>query len=81
MCILVVYDGSDTAKKAVKRAVEMMEHDEELYLITVVPKPHMAAFMDVDLGESVENARKAAQEEADMWLEVGVAIKYIVKRI
>ena len=44
--ILVGYDGSDGAEKALNRALELIEEDGELILLAVIPSREEKSFVD-----------------------------------
>jgi nucleotide-binding universal stress UspA family protein len=80
MAILVVYDGSESSERALVKAVEIREEDEVLHLVTVIPKAHVEAFAEVELGdESVGDARKRIQYLRKFYKLRDITIKYTVR--
>ncbi len=79
MAILVIYDGSKESEKALAHAVEKRDEDEIIHLITVIPRAHLEEFEEVDLGESVEEARERVQVLRRFYKADGVTIKYTVR--
>lgn len=64
--ILVAYDGSDHAKKAIQHAVEIAKaFGSALYIITVAVDPSQV---------SVEKARRTAEEGARQASSLGVSV-------
>ena len=80
MAILVVYDGSEGSERALVKAVEVMEEDEVLHLVTVIPKAHVEAFQNVELGDdSAEDARRRVQYLRKFYKLRDITIKYTVR--
>ncbi|HEB37592.1 MAG TPA: universal stress protein [Thermoplasmatales archaeon] len=52
--ILVGYDGSDGAEKALNRALELIEEDGELILLAVIPSREEKSFVDSDAYKMVK---------------------------
>jgi len=63
--ILVAYDGSETAKKAVEHGINLLKPEDRLVVISVVPSAHIKEFADIDPEISIAKA----QEMVDKLLE------------
>lgn len=61
MAILVAFDGSEHAYKALNRAVNLLKEDDELILLYVIPSAMIAEFADIDENMHV----KKVEEEID----------------
>jgi nucleotide-binding universal stress UspA family protein len=60
--ILVAYDGSETAKKAVEHAINLLKPEDKLVVITVVPSAAIKEFADIEPEISLVRAREALNE-------------------
>jgi nucleotide-binding universal stress UspA family protein len=60
--ILVAYDGSETAKKAIEHAINLLKPEDKLIIISVVPTSKMAEFADIDTDTSVARAQEVINE-------------------
>lgn len=60
--ILVAYDGSETAKKAVEHAINLMKPEDKLVVITVVPSAAIKEFADIEPEISLFRARESLNE-------------------
>ncbi|UCE36304.1 MAG: universal stress protein [Thermoplasmata archaeon] len=60
--ILVAYDGSETAKKAVDHALNLMKPEDKLVVITVVPSATIKEFADIEPEVSLFRARESLNE-------------------
>ena len=63
--ILVAYDASETAKKAVEHGINLLKPEDRLVVISVVPSAHIKEFADIDPEISIAKA----QEMVDKLLE------------
>ena len=52
--ILVGFDGSDGAEKALNKAMLIIDEDGELILLAVVPTPSEKKFVDVEIYEKLK---------------------------
>jgi nucleotide-binding universal stress UspA family protein len=60
--ILVAYDGSETAKKAVEHAINLMKPEDKLVVITVVPSATIKEFADIEPEINLFRARESLNE-------------------
>ena len=60
--ILVAYDGSDTAKKAIEHAINLMKPEDRLIIISVVPTSKITEFADIDPELSIARAQEVINE-------------------
>ena len=79
MTILVVYDGSEASERALARAVENREEGEDIHLVTVIPKAHVEGFEEIELGDSVEEARKRMLYLRKFYKLRDIPIRYTVR--
>ena len=78
--LLVGYDGSEGARKAVDRALSMMKEGDEIVLIFVVPHTKLEEFAGFDPGVTEDKAREELKKVTGPLLEQGVSITGIVKK-
>lgn len=60
--ILVAYDGSETAKKAVEHGINLLKLEDRLVIISVVPSAHIKEFADIDPEISIAKAQEMVDE-------------------
>lgn len=72
--ILVGYDGSEGARKAVDRAVSMVKEGDEIVLVFVIPHSKLEEFVDFDSDLTEEKAREALDEVLRPLLEEGINV-------
>lgn len=60
--ILVAYDGSDTARKAIEHAINLLKPEDRLIILSVVPTSKMVEFADIDTDTSVARAQEVINE-------------------
>jgi nucleotide-binding universal stress UspA family protein len=60
--ILLAYDGSETSKKALKKALALMKEEDELLVVMVVPTNIIAEFADVPPDVSIAKAQNIVNE-------------------
>ncbi len=77
--ILVGYDGSEGARKAVDRALSMIKEGDEIVLVFVIPHSKLEEFVDFDSGMTEEKAQEALDNVIGPLLEEGINITGIVK--
>ncbi|MCK4444664.1 MAG: universal stress protein [Thermoplasmata archaeon] len=77
--ILVGYDGSEGARKAVDRAVTMVKEGDEIVLVYVVPPTKIVEFAGFDTDLTVEKAQGMLDEVVDSLEGSGIAVSSMVK--
>lgn len=77
--ILVGYDGSEGARKAVDRALSMVKDGDEIVLVFVMPHSTLEEFVGFDSDLTEEKAKAALGEVTRPLLEEGINITGIVK--
>lgn len=77
--ILVGYDGSEGARKAVDRAVTMVKEGDEVVLLFVIPPATMEEFVDLDSGLTKEGAKGMLEDVSESLEEKGIRIRSVVK--
>jgi nucleotide-binding universal stress UspA family protein len=60
--ILVAYDGSDAAKKAVEHGINLLKPEDRLIVLSVVPSAVIKEFAHVDPDLSIAKAHEAINE-------------------
>ena len=60
--ILVAYDGSEAAKKAVEHGINLLKPEDRLLIISVVPSATIKEFADIDPEISIAKAREMINE-------------------
>lgn len=63
--LLVAYDGSDTAKKAVEHGINLLKPEDKLVIISVVPSAHLKEFAEIDPEISITMAREMVDQLLD----------------
>ncbi|MCK5291665.1 MAG: universal stress protein [Thermoplasmata archaeon] len=77
--ILVGYDGSEGAKKALDRAVTMVKEDDEIVVVFVVPPAKIKEFVGFDTDLTVEKAEEVLDEAVGSLKESGITVTSLVK--
>lgn len=78
--ILVGYDGSEGARKAVDRAVSMIKEGDEVVLVFVIPPTNLKEFAEFDSDLTEEKARGLLDEVSEPLNAKGVQVSSIVKK-
>lgn len=76
--ILVGYDGSEGAKKAVDRAVSMMKEGDRIVVVFVIPPTTMEEFAGFDSDLTMEKARGLLDEVVESLSKKGIEVAGIV---
>ena len=61
--ILVAYDDSDLAKKALTRAIELMKEEDEIIILYVIPIPLIKEFADLEPDKTIAKGRELVSKE------------------
>jgi nucleotide-binding universal stress UspA family protein len=77
--ILVAYDGSETAKKAVEHAINLMKPEDKLIIISVVPSAHLKEFTEIDPEISITRAREIMGELLEDLERRGIASEGVLR--
>jgi len=77
--ILVGYDGSESSKKALEKAVTLLKENDELIVISVVPSPDDKEFTIIDSDLSAANAQSQVNSAIAGLKEKGINIIGIVR--
>lgn len=78
--ILVGYDGSESAKKALEKAVTLLRENDELIVVSVVPSPDDKEFTIIDSDLSAANAQSQVNSAIAGLKERGINIIGIVRK-
>ena len=78
--ILVGYDGSESSKKALEKAVTLLKENDELIVVSVVPSPDDKEFTIIDSDLSVANAQSQVNSAIAGLKESGINIIGIVRK-
>ncbi len=60
--ILVAYDGSDAAKKAVEHAINLLKPEDRLIVLSVVPQAVITEFAEIDPEITLARAQESVNE-------------------
>ena len=60
--ILVAYDGSEAAKKAVEHAINLLKPEDRLIILSVVPSATITEFADIDPEITLARAQESINE-------------------
>jgi nucleotide-binding universal stress UspA family protein len=60
--ILVAYDGSEAAVKALSHATSLVEPTDELIVLYVIPSVGLQEFAEIDAGETLHNANEVVNK-------------------
>lgn len=77
--ILVAYDDSDEAKKALNHAKKMLDQEDELILAMVLPPLEDKAFAKVEADIKYNEARTLLKGVIDELRKEGFSAKYVLK--
>ena len=77
--ILVAYDGSELAKKALHKAVELLKPGDELFLAHVIPTAMIAQFVDIPPEVTTLKAQRIMNDALAMLKEKGVHATGLVR--
>ncbi|MBU2565760.1 MAG: universal stress protein [Candidatus Thermoplasmatota archaeon] len=77
--ILVGYDGSESAKKALEKAVTLIKENDELIVVSVVPSFDGREFTIIDSDISAANAQSRVNSAITGLKEKGINIIGIVR--
>jgi nucleotide-binding universal stress UspA family protein len=78
--ILVAYDDSEEAKKALSHARNLIEGDDELILGMVIPPLEDKAYAKVALDMKISEAKRMLKEVVNELKEEGVSAKSTLKK-
>ncbi len=78
--ILVGYDGSESSKKALEKAVTLLKENDELIVLSVVPSSEDREFTIIDSDLSVANAQSQVNNAIAGLKEKGLDIIGIVRK-
>ena len=76
---LVAYDGSELARKALNKAVELLKPGDELILAHVIPTSMIAEFVDIPPEVTTLKAQRLMNEALTMLKEKGVQVTGLVR--
>jgi nucleotide-binding universal stress UspA family protein len=77
--ILVAYDGSELAKKALHKAVDLLKPGDELILAHVIPTTMIAEFVDIPPEVTTVKAHRLMNDALSMLKEKGVQATGLVR--
>ncbi len=77
--ILVAYDSSKTAKKAVEHAINLMKPEDKLAVITVVPSAAIKEFADIEPEINLFRARESLNELLSELERRGIAAEGVLR--
>jgi nucleotide-binding universal stress UspA family protein len=60
--ILVAYDGSEAAKKAIEHGTNLLKENDRLIILSVVPSTTIAEFAEIDPEISIAKAQESVNE-------------------
>lgn len=60
--ILVAYDGSDAAKKAVEHAINLLKPEDRLIVLSVVPQAVITEFAEIDPEITLARAQESVND-------------------
>jgi nucleotide-binding universal stress UspA family protein len=60
--ILVAFDGSEAARKAVEHAINLLKPEDRLIILSVVPTTDIAEFAEIDPEISIARAQESINE-------------------
>ncbi len=78
--ILVGYDGSESSKKALEKAVALLKENDELIVLSVVPSSEDREFTIIDSDLSAANAQSQVNNAIAGLKEKGLDIIGIVRK-
>jgi len=77
--ILVAYDGSELAKKALQKATELLKKGDELILAHVIPTTMIAEFVDIPPEVTTLKAQRMMNDALAILKEKGVQATGLVR--
>jgi len=77
--ILVAYDGSELAKKALNKAVELLKKGDDLILAHVIPTTILAEFADIPPEVTTAKGQRLMNDALSMLKEKGVHATGLVR--
>jgi nucleotide-binding universal stress UspA family protein len=77
--ILVAYDGSETAKKAVEHGINLLKPEDKLVVITVVPSAIIKEFADIEPEVNLFRARETLNELLSELERRGIASEGVLR--
>lgn len=77
--LLVAYDGSEAAKKALEHGINLLKPEDRLVIISVVPSATIKEFADVDPEISIARAQESINEILNELLRKNINVIGIVK--
>jgi nucleotide-binding universal stress UspA family protein len=60
--ILVAFDGSEAARKAIEHAINLLKPEDRLIILSVVPTTDIAEFAEIDPEISIARAQESINE-------------------
>jgi nucleotide-binding universal stress UspA family protein len=60
--ILVAYDGSDAAQKAIEHGINLLKPEDRMIILSVVPTTNIKEFADIDPEISIAKAQEVINE-------------------
>lgn len=60
--ILVAFDGSEAARKAIEHAINLLKPEDRLIILSVVPTTDIAEFAEIDPEISIARAQETINE-------------------
>ncbi len=76
--ILVAYDGSEPAKKAVHKAAELVG-EGRIFIAGIQPTAKFEEFSNIDMGESLSRLQAVVDKIVDELVSIGVNAEGIVR--
>ena len=77
--ILVAYDDSEEAKKALNHAKMMLDSEDELIIAMVLPPLEDKAFARVEADMKYNEARRLLKDLVSVLKNEGISARYVVK--
>ncbi len=77
--ILIAYDGSETAKKAVEHGINLLKPEDRLVIISVIPTAHLKEFAEIDPEFSITMAREMVDQLLEELKKRGIYAEGVVK--
>lgn len=78
MAILVAFDGSEHAYKALNKAVNLLKEEDDLILLHVKPSAMIAEFEDIDINMQVKKMKEEIDKIVLGLKEKGIKAKGII---
>lgn len=77
--ILVAYDDSELARKALARACELMKEGDEIIILYVIPTPLIQEFASIEPEQTVSRAREVVNREVTALQKRGIKAIAVVR--